>query len=185
MIVDRHRYGCGTHKDRGSSACTNKLKVSRLIVEEKLLSGIKSEILSEAGFKAFEQEVRKLLKSNQPDLSSARKAVRSSQDEVDNIMNAIRQGIITSSTKAALEESESRLSKAKDQLMAMENFQPAQILPRAREIFRKLVGRLESIDDINGTREDLRGLIGEKNSFRSKESFGQFYSRELKTPCVR
>lgn len=101
-----------------------------------LLAGIKAELLSEAAYKAFEEEARRLLKEAQPDPSEAKRMAAKAKAEIDNIMVAIRAGIITPSTKVALEDAEARLQEAERQVVEIQRFQPAQILPRAREIHR-------------------------------------------------
>ena len=161
IVVDYYRYGCATHKDRGEAACPNGLKVKRHVVEQLLLAGIKTELLSDAAYRAFEEEARRLLKDSQPDPSEAKRAVAKAKVEVENLLAAIREGIITASTKRALVEAEERLEEAEERLREVVSFQPAQILPRAREIHRALVEQLERVEDVMGAREAIRSIVGE------------------------
>lgn len=162
VVIDRYRYGCGRHKDRGPQACPNALTVPRRIVESLLLRDIRRDLLSEEAFRLFEAETRRLLKQHQPDRDSARQAAQKAQREVDNILTAIRQGIITPSTKAALDAAEAQLAQAKQELADIETYEPTQILPRAREIYRRMVDQLETIDDIPAAREQLRQIVGDE-----------------------
>ena len=57
------------------------------------------------------------------------------------LMNAIRAGIVTPGTEAALEAAEAGVTAATEALAAMERFEPTKALPRAREIFSDLVHR--------------------------------------------
>lgn len=161
IIVDRYRYGCATNKDRGEVACPNGLKVQRKVVEQILLAGIKAELLSEAAYRAFEDEARRMLKDSQPNPGESKRAVAKAKTEVDNLLNAIRIGIITPGTKKALEEAEMRLQEAEQKAKDIQAFQPAQILPRAREIHRGLVEQLECIEDVSAAREAIRAIVGE------------------------
>lgn len=161
VIVDRYRYGCAAHKDRGAAACANSLKIAREKVEQILLAGIKDGLLSEDAFRVFEEEARRLLKDSQPDPGAARREIARAQAEADNIMAAIRQGIITPTTKKALEEAETRLLSAQAHLREVQAWTPAQILPRAREIHRSLVDQLEKVEDVAAAREALRAIVGE------------------------
>lgn len=161
VVMDRYRYGCATNKDRGDSACPNRMRVSRKVIEQVLLAGIKAELLSEAAYRAFEDEARRLLKTNKPDAGEAKRDVAKAKAEVDNILAAIRAGIITPSTKKAMEEAETRLLEAERRLVEVQGFQPAQILPRAREIHRALVEQLECIEDVAAAREAIRAIVGE------------------------
>lgn len=162
VIVDRYRYGCAIHKDRGDAACGNRIKVPRAHVEAVLLAKIKQDLLSDEAYKVFEAAVRELLRQSQPDPAAAQRAVARAQKEVDNLMAAIRQGIISPSVTQALAESERNLEDAKRQLKAIRDYQPAQILPRAKEIYRNLVERLQNIEDTTATREALRNVLGEE-----------------------
>lgn len=47
------------------------------------------------------------------------------------------------------------------ELRAIESYEPMQVMPRAREIYRDLVARLEAVEDVSTAREALRELIGE------------------------
>lgn len=161
IVVDRYRYGCATNKDRGDAACPNRAKVRRDVLEQVLLAGIKAELLSEAAYRAFEDETRRLLKGAQPDTAAARRDVAKAKAEVENVLAAIRAGIITPSTKKAMEEAEARLQEAERRLDDMQGFQPAQILPRAREIHRALVEQLECIEDVAAAREAVRAIVGD------------------------
>lgn len=161
VIVDYYRYGCATNKDRGDAACSNRIKIARTILEGKLLAGIKAELLSEKAYQLFEQEVRQLLKEQHPDPRQAKQEITKAQTEIDNIMLAIRQGIITPSTKQALEQAEAKLIAAQQKLKDIQAWQPTQILPRAREIYRNLVQKLEHIQDVISAREAIKAIVGE------------------------
>jgi transposase len=52
-------------------------------------------------------------------------------------------------------------ANAQEELRAIEEFEPMQILPRTREIYRDLVARLGAIDNVAVAREALRDFIGE------------------------
>ena len=161
VIVDRTRYGCATNKDRGDAACANRLKVKRHLVEELLLAGIKKDLMSEEAFQVFEDEVAKLLKEAQPDPGVARRAEAKAKQEVDNILNAIRQGIVTPGTRRALEEAEARLSEAQMMVQEVERCTPTKMIPRAREAFADLVANLEKADNVAATRKAVGDIVGQ------------------------
>lgn len=161
VIQTPTQYGCATHKDRGASVCTNALKVKRSTIEAVLLAGVKRELLNDEAYRAFEAEARALLKAERPDPANARRKLAQAQKELDNLMAAIRAGIITATTKQALEDAEHQAQAARAELQAIERFEPAQILPRAREIYRDLVASLEAVEDVATAREALRQIIGD------------------------
>lgn len=161
MIQTPTQYGCATHKDRGQSVCTNALKVKRSTIETVLLAGVKRELLSDEAFRAFEAEARALLKAEQPDPAHARRKLAHAQKELDNLLAAIKAGIITATTRAALEQAERQAEEAREELKAIERYEPTQMLPRAKEIYRELVASLETIEDVTAAREALRQIVGE------------------------
>lgn len=160
VIQGRTDYGCATHKNRGPSVCGNRLKVRRATIEKVLLAGIKDSLLSDEAYRAFETEACALLKQAKPDPGVAKRKLAHAHKELDNLMAAIRAGIITPTTKAALMEAERQAADAQAELTAIERFEPTQILPRAREIYRDLVARLEAVEDITSAREAIRKIVG-------------------------
>jgi site-specific DNA recombinase len=161
VMVNADSYGCSGHKDKGKSFCPNSKQVRRDVAEDVLLSEIRDEMLSEENFKAFERETRRLLKQYQPDQAGARAEVAKAKQEVDNLVKALRMGIITPSTKEALQQAENGLAAARQKMEDAEAFQPTQILPRAREIYRRAVDNLSQISDIALARNEIRAILGE------------------------
>jgi hypothetical protein len=88
-------------------------------------------------------------------------------------MTAIRAGIITPSTKAELVTAEAEVEAARKALEDARSFAPTQILPRARETWKRLVQRLEDIQNVPQAREAIRELLGE--DLVVKEDGGEQY----------
>jgi DNA invertase Pin-like site-specific DNA recombinase len=158
VAVDRYRYGCATAKDRGT--CTSRVRVPRAAAEAALLAGIKENLLSEDAFQQFQREVQAEMKRAAPDPAAARAALASAERLRENILAALRAGIITPSTRAELIAAESAVEDAKAALAELRRDTTVQLLPRAREIWRGLVGRLEDVRDIPKAREAIREMIG-------------------------
>ena len=160
-IYGRHFYACSWNRSRGDSVCDNRLTLRRVTAENVLLASVKESLLTDAAFRAFEAEARAMLKELRPDPSAARRSLTAALRERDNLIAAIKAGIITPSTRQALLDAEQAASEAQEDLQAIERFEPTQMLPRAREIYRDLVERLENIEDIPAAREALRTLLGD------------------------
>ena len=160
VMVDRSQYGCSYNRDRGASVCANSIRVARATIESVLLDDVRRELLGPAAYAAFEQEAKEMLTRDAPDPTHARRALAQARKEADNIMNAIRAGIVTPGTKAALEAAEAGVTAATEALAMIERFEPSKVLPRARDVYRGLVARLESVDDVSGAREALKQLLG-------------------------
>lgn len=160
VIVGNGQYGCAAHKDRGDSVCGNAMRVKREKLEDLLLAEIRENLLSEDAYREFEASTREILKELRPDPAEAKKRLQSAQKEVENILGAIKAGIFTSSTKTALLTAEKQVEDAQSELASIISFEPTQILPRARDIYRDLVGRINAIDEVAQAREAIQSLLG-------------------------
>jgi site-specific DNA recombinase len=168
VVVDRYRYGCARAKDRGT--CTSRLRFARVDAEHALLAGIRAELLTEDGFRAFQRAAAEALRRAAPDLEAVKRRRARAQREHDNVMAAIRAGIITAGTKAELERLEHDLATADRELRAGEQLQPARILPRAREVWERMATRLADLRDKPAAREALRTLLGDRIPVHANEN---------------
>lgn len=162
VSIDRYRYGCGRAKDRGPSVCASTIKVPRAHAEKALLSTIKTTLLTETAYREFERQARAALAQAAPNTSALQAALRQAQATHENILSALRAGIITASTKAELIAAEHALASAKADLEHANRNTPSQILPRARETWRRLVSQLENARDIPEVRSAIRDLLGDR-----------------------
>lgn len=161
VSIDRYRYGCSVWKDRGESACPGTARVPRESAERALIAGVQRELLTETAFQRFSAAVTAELKRAAPDADGAKRRLADATKAHENIMAAIRAGILTPSTRAELMKVEGDVEAAKAELASVKAFQPAQILPRARETWRRLVISLAEVTDTVESRDALRELIGE------------------------
>ena len=63
VAIDRYRYGCNRHADRGATVCPSPLTVKRESVERRLLGELRDDLLSAEALAELQKEVRKLLAS--------------------------------------------------------------------------------------------------------------------------
>jgi site-specific DNA recombinase len=131
--------------------CSNSLKVSRKLVESVLLEAIPKDLFTEEGLAVFKEEVTRLLaehrRTRRPDQAQAKKRLQDLEQEIANIMQAIKAGILTASTKAALEEAEAERAHL---LQSVEGHDKrlekvATFLPNLSERFKALVDDLETV----------------------------------------
>ncbi len=189
VMLGKIHYGCGTHRNRGNAVCANSKMVKKSTVEQTLLAEIKESLLSEECYKLYVQEVTEMLQSARPDPKEAKKRLQAAQKELDNLMAAIKAGIVTSSTKTALLEAEYQIEEAKRELEAVSSFEPTHVLPRAKEIYKDMVLRLEAIEAVDEAREILRSLLGEIQLVPEQEALtavinGQGLSESMRTALV-
>lgn len=141
----KDRYGCSTYKSKGDSMCTNNVTVPRGIVEERLMQGIKEEILTEESFRLFMEETTRLLsqKEREEDTDALRQQIQQVESERANIMAAIKMGILTKTTKDELEATEKRIEELQGVLSDSKELDPTTILPKAKARFTDSVQQLE------------------------------------------
>lgn len=165
-IVGQNRYGCATHKTKGSSVCNNSMSVSRSIVEENLLTGIKNNLMSVSNVEKFKKDAGKIIENyrHNDHVSVLQNRLKDITKELDNIMSAIRAGIITPTTKAALEDAEGRLEKINSDIGHAMAINPASILPRAIDRYQKAVESLgiEFGDRTAQARGIIKSIVGDK-----------------------
>jgi len=168
VMANATRYACATHTNGGKHACGNRLRVSRKLVEAWLLEGIKRELFTPEALELFKREAARLLaerkRQGRPELDRAKSRLAEVQGEIENIMAAIKAGILTETTKVELERAEAE----RKQLQAALNVDTdkldkvAEFLPRAVDRYRGLVGDLENIPPrhVARARAQIKALVG-------------------------
>ena len=94
----------------------------RKLIEERLLNGIKNDLFSEEGIDLFKREVARLLTEHRSHDGAKHREAQGRLEKVDkeinNIIEAIKAGILTTSTKSALENAEAEKAALKKSLAA-------------------------------------------------------------------
>lgn len=159
VIVDAHKYGCARAKDRGT--CPAPVRLDRRAAETAMLAGVREQLLSDTAFRRFQRAVTERMRATTPDTAALTRALADAQRERDNILRAIRAGIITPSVKAELEAVEAALDAAQRARDTAATHRPATILPRARERWQALVRDIEDKTRGNArARAALAAIIG-------------------------
>ncbi|OYV74768.1 MAG: hypothetical protein B7Z66_15380 [Chromatiales bacterium 21-64-14] len=147
-VVDRYRYGCATHKERGSHACTNHLKVSRALADKLLLQGLREQLLTQERLRLFERETARLIvkaqKNSGPDTIAVRRRLKSLEKEIANLTGAIRELGISPALRDELRAAEQEKERIGNELDTAEAEVPdlPKVLPLAAQRFRELVSDL-------------------------------------------
>ncbi len=158
VMLDAYAYGCSVARNRGT--CSSTLRVSRREAEHALLAGVREQLLSEEALKRFQRAAAAALKRQASTTEDARRRLAEAARVRDNVLAAIRAGIITPSTKAELERAEAEIAAAERALQ--EARKPEALLPRARERMQKLADTLaDAARRRPAAREALQALIGQ------------------------
>jgi hypothetical protein len=166
VITGTAHYGCSTHRSRGASVCANSLRVTRTLVESIVLEAIQRDLFTEEGLEVFTAEVKRLLaaRPRTPDLARTRLRLQAVEQEIANIMAAIRQGILTPTTKQALEQAEAERTHLRQmvQVPYKKLDTVTTVLPDLVSQFKALVVNLATVTQfqVDKARGMLRDLVG-------------------------
>lgn len=168
VIVNPTRYGCSGWRYRGQSVCDNTIMAPRQLLESLLLEGLQRDLFTEAHFHTFKQKVLERLtertRRQAPEQERARRHLDQVERELSHIMDAIRQGIITPTTKAALHKAESERDRLQAELQAHTSTPDSVslLVPHLKARFKQLVSNLANLGDehIEKARAILKTLLG-------------------------
>lgn len=159
VIIDRYQYGCATAKQRGT--CPG-IRVGKVVAETALLATVRNELLSEEVFAAYQRALRAAVK---PDKGQTAKRLAEARRWHGNVMQAIRAGIITPSTKADLEAAEAAVRVAETEASCP----PVPMVPKLRERWDRIVRDLGSYARNSApARDALIDVIGDSVIVRNE-----------------
>jgi len=126
------KYGCSNNWNKGDAVCTNNLKIDKFTLEERVISEVKDVFASrtcvdyitmEANYKI--QEIYKQKNSNSKK-TMLEEEMRRVDKELENIVTAIKMGMLTETVKELLNKTEGRkkeVLKEIEELLIPENKQ--------------------------------------------------------------
>ncbi len=169
FVTSRYQYGCGTRINRGTVVCDNGIRVSRELLERTLLARIKEDLLCEEGIELFLKETQRLMNQQPSPSQDLGKQLRQIEKEIQNVLKAIKAGILTESTEGELRRLEAK-KKALESLLYEKNgglLNGQQFIPAARECFHKLVNYLENVEAacLSPIRDQIKTLVGGQIKF--------------------
>jgi site-specific DNA recombinase len=156
--VSQHHYGCSNARNRGT--CNNLLTIRRDVLEASVVSGLQTHLMDPELVKEFAAEYHRELNRLNAARDSDRLSKKAELDRVERqlraIIEAIKEGLRTSSMKDELVALEAQKTK----LLADIRNAPApapRLHPGLAEIYRQKVERLQ--DELN--RPELRAQAAE------------------------
>jgi site-specific DNA recombinase len=113
----RH-FGCARHYDRGPTVCTNGKLVRQDVLETKILAHVFGDLFAPHKLDYLAERVdaaiAKVTSNSFDALASREAALQDARRELHNIAAAIRQGIVTPTTRGMLEETEQRVARLEE-----------------------------------------------------------------------
>ncbi len=109
----RH-YGCAVHFDRGPVVCANGRLIRQDVIEKKILDHVFGNLFAPHRLAylchAVDAALERRLRQGGDVLAQREAALRDARRELANIATAIRQGVLTPTTRAMLEDAERRVA---------------------------------------------------------------------------
>lgn len=159
-MIDAKAYGCSVAKQRGT--CTSRLRLPRRDAEAALVAGVQEQLLSPEAFAAFRKAYTAAMKRQQPDTRAPQQRLAAAERVRENLMAALRAGIITPGTKAELERAEAEVESARAELERSRTAAPARLLPHLEKRWEGIVAVLaQRVRNVPAARDALRELIGQ------------------------
>ena len=169
VMVNSDRYGCSGWRYRGLSVCDNTIMAPRKLVESVLLEAIQHDLFTQEGYAVFQAEVARLWPTANgagPQTWPRRRCVsREVEQEILNLMTAIKAGIFTVSTKAELEKLEADRTRLQKMVLGQTKADPIEtFLPNTIGRFKAMLDNLAHVTQhqVNKTRAILRELMGKE-----------------------
>ena len=169
VVIDAHSYGCSISKERGT--CSSRIRLRRTTAEAALLAGIRAQLLTEEAFEHLRRRVAAALKSAKPSDAAARKRLEDAERIRRNVAEAIKQGILTPTTRADLIAAEAAAAAARTEIDVIAKSAPAQVLPGLRKLWENAVDALTSpVPRRESVRKALIAFVGESMTVRANEN---------------
>ncbi|MBS0379021.1 MAG: recombinase family protein [Proteobacteria bacterium] len=172
-MCDGRRYACSTFHSGGKSACANSIRVPRVRLQEIVVGALRTHLFTPERRKIFEAELTNGAAADARHVAAERRAVERRRAEAvkqrDNIMKAIKAGILTDSTKTELLAAEAAVTAATTALKELATPSKSE-LPAAIEEFDRMVDLLPHMleADADAAREVLVRVIGKVKLVREK-----------------
>ncbi len=170
VAIDRYRYGCNIHNDRGDAVCGNRLTVRRDRVEARLIAELRAELLTGDAVEELQTAVRDVLAERVVASRGASASLRSRLEalnrEITRLVDAIASIGLSAALAARLKVAETEQAAVARQVHSAENeaAAPAALLADAVTRYHQLVLNLRTVlaeeEDRARTRALLQELIG-------------------------
>ncbi|MER9592964.1 recombinase family protein, partial [Mesorhizobium australicum] len=164
-LIQRGRFGCLNHSRRGS--CDNNRTVSRVRIEERVLSGLKDRMVSAdsvaEAVRAYHEELNRLNHERRAQNDADRRSLDKIERSIGGIVSAIEDGMYQPAMKARMDELEREKAEIIRRLENAPRDLP-DVHPNVANIYRSRISNLTAaLNDPDGGREAaeaLRSLIG-------------------------
>jgi len=149
VLAKPRYYGCTAHHDRGNAICSNGRLARRDVIEDRVVQLVFEQVFAADAVEYVTAQVNEAIRRlciPQADLRRQReRALSQARRELENVLAAIRAGLLTPATKALLEECERQVAELEAALAMPEVMPQLDVLPeRVESYLRDLRGTLNT-----------------------------------------
>lgn len=174
-MADERAYVCSSNRNGGMAACREQARVKKSVLQEVVLDTLRGQLVTPERLARYKQRVasggRKREETRGAATHAARARLAEAERTVTNIMTAIKAGIFTPSTKAELLTAEAEVTAARAALASVpEAASAARASERAVTELEQMVAALPTMlgKDADRAREVLRRILGRVKLVRQK-----------------
>ena len=166
-MISKSHLGCSTARNKGQTACANRLTICRNVLESTVLDGLRARLMDPALYQAFAAEFtaewNRMQAHAAGDLGERTKELARIRDKLERLVDAICNGTPAMAVKDRMRALEERRIALESELATAVAPAP-RIHPNLAVLYRQKVAALAealSGDGAAAARELLRGLIDE------------------------
>ncbi len=163
--ISQSHFGCSTARNKGETACANRLAIRRDTLEATVLDGLRHRLMDPELFKAFAAEFTAEWNRQQAATAGTQDAQRAEllivKRQIERLVTALMNGTPPAAVNQRLRTLEERRGTLEEEL-AMATAPAPRLHPNLAEVYRRKVAALvETLarDDAAEIREQVRGLI--------------------------
>ncbi len=165
IMISAERMGCSAARNRGT--CDNRKTLKRIDLEERVLGGLRERLMApdmiRTFVETFQEEAKQDRRSTEVGRTKAEQELAKVTREIDNLVDAIAQGMFQPSMKAKIELLEARKVELERVLSTLPRDEPVILHPGLADVFAKkvetLIGSLNDPDLKTEAGELVRSLI--------------------------
>lgn len=184
IAVNALRYGCNLHKDRGPVACTNNQLVRRDVLDRRLVSEVRDDLLEPSVMATLRAAAKTALQARLREAGqggeAARKRLQVVEGEISRLVDAVAIVGISPALTQRLQAAEAERKKLQAELLtATPQADVGQLVDRVAAKFKQTLMQLQSAleqqEDRERTRHILAKIVGPvKVVWEDGETFAEF-----------
>jgi DNA invertase Pin-like site-specific DNA recombinase len=163
--ISEAHFGCSTARNKGETACGNRLTIRRDALEATVMDGLRSRLMDPDLFKVFAQEFAGEWNRLQADAESSLDRIRSEHQracrQIDRLVDALADGEPAARLTGKLKELERRRLELERELATAAAPAP-RLHPNVAQVYRRKVEELQYAlrqERSGPARELVRGLV--------------------------